>query len=586
MGQRPSLRPRSSERHHPREITRMKSTRHFVSVATTSFAVAAAGLCSLAANAGGDGTFTDQTTAAGITAVHDPVYGAGFLAGGTVADFNGDGWQDIFVAIGGGSPDELYINNGDGTFTERAAEYGVALSHRSTAAAAGDYDGDGRMDLFVTSLGPVGADQVGRHVLYHNMGGSFEEVATSAGVNQSSPTTPDGWGAAWGDYDLDGDLDLCVAGWNSGSGNRLFRNDGDGTFTDVTSISGLTGITSIVGFCPRFADMDGDRYPELIFIGDFSTSRYYVNDGDGTFTDRTGPSGTSQDGTEMGATVADFDGDGDFDFYVTTINTNNLYRNNGNNSYTNVAASAGVTNTGWGWGTVAIDFNNDSLVDIAATSQSGAQYAFVNRTVGTTMDFDSVGPAIGFTSSVSGRGLSNLDYDNDGDQDIVIFPRNGSIKLFRNDFVAKDTNWLRVELDRGDVTDIAPNGVGSVVRITHGGRTYINRVDGGSNYLSQSEMAAHFGLGASTIVDQVDVEWTNGDVTTLTDVAINQNLVIEAGGAVSGDADGDGTVDFADIVLLLAGWGPCGDCGDCGADLNTDCAIDFTDLLIVLANWS
>ena len=398
---------------------------------------AVAGIVPAATAIAADSDFSDQTASTQVIATHDPAYNESFLAGGTVGDFNNDGWQDIFVATGGGGPDRLFINNGDGTFTDRAEEWGIDLTHRSTAGAAGDYNGDGWLDLYVTSLGPSSNDATGHHKLYRNNGNpgnpQFLDRAVQAGVNETSQFTADGWGAAWGDYDLDGDLDLAVAGWRTNDGNRVFLNDGTGQFTDVTYSIGLTGVSGIVGFAPRFVDMDGDRYPELIWIGDFGTSRYYRNDGDGTFTDVTNASGTSLDGTEMGFDVADVDEDGDFDFYVSTIATNNLYINQGNNVFTNVANSAGVASAGWGWGVVAMDMNHDTLVDLIQTEQGGRQYAFENSTAIGGLSFDEVAIQAGLITNVSGRGLSRIDYDNDGDQDLVFFPYNDPIKVFRND---------------------------------------------------------------------------------------------------------------------------------------------------------
>jgi hypothetical protein len=557
-----------------------------VSAGVVSGMAAAATVWPGASTHAADAAFSDQTASTQVIASHDPLYGESFLAGGTVGDFDNDGWQDIYVATGGGAPDRLFINNGDGTFTDRAAQWGIDVTHRSTAGAAGDYDGDGWLDLFVTSLGPTSNNAVGHHKLYRNNGDpknpGFIDQAVLAGVNQSSQFTADGWGAAWGDYDLDGDLDLAVAGWNTNDGNRVYLNEGNGQFTDVTSSIGLSGISGIAGFAPRFIDMDDDRYPELIWIGDFSTSRYYKNDGDGTFTDVTNASGTSLDGTEMGCDVADIDEDGDFDFYVSTINSNNLYINQGNNVYSNMANSAGVASAGWGWAVVAMDMNHDSLVDLIQTEQGGRQYAFLNTTAGGGLDFDEVALQIGLSTNVSGRGLSRIDYDNDGDQDLVFFPRNDPIKVYRNDVSGADANWIRIFLDRGDATDIAPNGIGSVIKLTFdGGRQLISRIDGGSNYLSQNEMSAHFGLGAEKMLDTVTVEWTNGQITTLSDVAVNQTLVIEFD-ACPLDLDGQTGVGVGDLLVLLSLWGPC---ADCDADLDNDGTIGVSDLLVLLSGW-
>lgn len=478
-------------------------------------------------------SFSNQTVSAGVAVLHSPAYAYGFAAGGAVGDFDRDGFPDIFFATGGGSPDRLFINNGDGTFTDRAAAWGIAVTHRGSGATVGDFDGDGWLDLFVTSFGPVAGEAAGHHKLYRNDAGhGFTDVAPAMGVHSTGSV--DGWGGAFGDYDMDGDLDLAVCGWLRGSSNRLFRNDGN-VFVDVTVSSGISaGLAGISGFAPKFADMDGDLDPELIWIGDFGTSKYFVNNGNGTFTDFTAQSGTAHDGTEMGVTITDIDEDGQLDFYVTTIATNNLYINQGGNSFTNQATAAGVEFSGWGWGTVAFDMNHDTRVDLLATSQSGQQFAFRNvSTSPQTPRFQEVGRSIGIASTVSGRGLSNFDYDNDGDQDFVIFPSNGQLQLYRNDLSGPDTHWLRVYLDRGCAPLIPADGVGAIVRATVGARTWTRLVEAGSNYLSNSELSAHFGLGAATVVDTLRVEWPDGQVTTLTNVPVDQTLTVIAPSTVA-----------------------------------------------------
>src|SRR5262245_16711778 len=203
--------------------------------------------------------FTEIAADVGMTAVHAPGSGfhtspvpdiSFFLSSGAVGDFNNDGWQDLFVIIGGAAPDKLFINNGDGTFTDQAAQWGIGIAHLGIGVAAGDYDRNGWLDLYVTSFGqPVGPPAVGKHRLYRNNGnGTFTEVATVSGVASTGAT--DGMGPAFGDYDLDGDLDLFIPGW-LGGGNRLFRNNGDGTFTQVTAAAGVQA-SSVFGFSPRF----------------------------------------------------------------------------------------------------------------------------------------------------------------------------------------------------------------------------------------------------------------------------------------------------------------------------------------------
>jgi hypothetical protein len=265
------------------------------------------------------------------------------------------------------------------------------VNHGGIGVSAADYDANGYVDLYVTSLGSPSQDgEIGMNRLYRNNGnGTFTEVGVAAGVNltTTSPLKPASFGSAWGDFDLDGDLDLCVASWNrAGDGNVLFRNNGNGTFTNVTGGAVGEAFTDpswgVWGFQPVFADMNGDLYPELLMAADFETSRYLLNNGDGTFTDITISSGTGLDDNGMGQAVADVNNDGLLDWYVTSIynecpsarfyNGNTLYLNLGNNLFQEVSASAGVNDGGWGWGTAAADFDHDGWVDLGEVNGRAA----------------------------------------------------------------------------------------------------------------------------------------------------------------------------------------------------------------------
>lgn len=237
---------------------------------------------------------TNRTVEAGLNVIHSPhkdiiPSAMQWMTGGmAVGDFNNDGHQDLFWICGGGDPDRLFINDGKGSFDEQAVAWGIDELHGGCGAAVGDYDGDGWDDIYVSSFGTVSeALEPGHNRLYHNNGnGTFSEVAEAAGVNYASQSVPGGFGAAFGDYDLDGDLDLMVTRWgNEVSGDRLYQNNGDGTFTDVTDEALGAAIFGVWGFQPAFIDMNGDLYPELLIAGDFKESRYFVNNGDGTFTD-------------------------------------------------------------------------------------------------------------------------------------------------------------------------------------------------------------------------------------------------------------------------------------------------------------
>jgi hypothetical protein len=262
--------------------------------------------------------------------------------GGAIADFDRDGFQDILFLSGGTGPDRLYINDGDGTFTDRAPDWGLRdlPDHIGMGAVAADVNDDGYPDVFVTSLGPAHlGGRTGFHRLLINSGPdhqgnfAFTNHAAQAGINRIARFIPDGFGATFGDIDLDGDLDLAVAGWYPIGHNALFRNDaapGDPVpaFINITrtaidsayqpSNPEAPGLNNY-GFSPRILDTDGDWHPEILWISDFGQSRYLRNDADGTFTDITEDTGTGLDQNGMGVTKGDLDNDGRPDFAVTAI---------------------------------------------------------------------------------------------------------------------------------------------------------------------------------------------------------------------------------------------------------------------------
>jgi len=451
------------------------------------------------------------------------------LGGGAVGDINGDGWPDVFFPAGGNGPDKLFVNQRDGTFVDEAADWGLDFIHLSSSAAIADYDGDGRQDIYVLSFGPVGNPQPGHHRLYRNTGTGFVEQAASAGVAATSTSVADGWSASWGDYDLDGDLDLAVAGYRlDPTSNRLFRNNGDGTFSDATETAGLSDLVDVAGFAPVFVDMDDRDGPELIWIGDFSTSMYFVNNGDGTFRDATAASGTSLDNSEMGVAVGDWNMDGRFDFYVSTIGTNNIYLNQGGNLFVNAADALSVATTGWGWGVTAMDIDNDAQPDIVVANQESRNFAFLGA--GTNpLAFVEAGLGLGFGAGDDGRGMAELDADGDGDQDLLVFRSGKPLRYFENRVPPAGHGWFSVALDRAGHADVPPAGIGAKVRIRLGTRWLTDLVAAGNGYMSQGEAVAHFGLGPAEHVDELRVEWPNGHVTRRFDLQAGRRLQVQAG---------------------------------------------------------
>ena len=493
--------------------------------------------------------FSDQTSTTGVAMTF--VTGAGYshwtyTGGGVAGDFNRDGFQDLFV-LAGNNRDKLYINNGNGTFTDRALDWNLTAVHKGKGASVGDFDRDGWLDIYVTSAGATGSIGPCKHKLYRNNGnGTFTDVAAAAGVLCTAPAVEDGFGSAFGDYDLDGDLDLFVGGFAAANaGNRLFRNNGNGTFTDVTAAIGLFAASpNVSAFAPRWVDMNEDDYPELLLEADFGTTRYFRNNRNGTFTDITATTGTSHEENGMGQAVGDFNADGMFDWYVTSIyypdldwTGNKLYLNQGNHVYTEVAAAAGVDNGGYAWAPLAVDFNHDGMQDLATTNGDAnpsspfadeQSYLWMNNGNGT---FTEKAIAAGLVHYGEGRGMVNLDYDNDGDQDVVIFANGESVRVFRNDLTGPSTSWLRVVLDTRSAPDSAPDGMGSRVWVTAGGVTQLRYLSSGDNYLSQSELTAHFGLGSAGTIDLLKVRWPNGQEAQVANVAANRNVTLLAQGA-------------------------------------------------------
>jgi hypothetical protein len=494
--------------------------------------------------------FVDVTEEAGVAVSHRaPVDAQGesaqMMGGAAVGDFDNDGRQDIFLIGGGSRPDALFVNAGDGVFVDMADRAGLTDLYLGSAATAGDFDGDGWLDIFVSSHGTEAEGPVpGRHRLYRNNGDlTFTDVAEAAGVNMTSRDEVDGFGAAFGDVDLDGDLDLFVAGWKRDSrGNRLFRNEGDGTFVDVTDAAGIDGDRAR-GLSPCIVDTDGDRFPEILLVADFGTTRYFANRGDGTFEDRTSEAGVGLEWSGMGTTVGDFNQDGLIDWYTSAIydednfgrgDGNKMYLNQGDHEFVEVAANARVDDGGWGWGVVAVDLDLDGLLDLVETNgwrmpayENEMAKVWVQQADST---FTDVAADSGLDHDQFGLGLMRLDLEGDGDQDIAITSNNGAFRLYETHLEGPQPSWLRIMLDTSANPDLAPNGVGAVVRVDAGGSSQFSPVVGCSNYASSSELTAHFGLGAADSVDLVTVEWPDGTATELGEVDVNQTITIDARG--------------------------------------------------------
>lgn len=485
--------------------------------------------------------YSDQTVPAGLIATHTPASSHPFpymAAGGSVGDFNLDGWPDLYVCGGGGVADKLFINQGDGTFLDQAPAWLIDDSIFSVAACAGDYNRDGWTDLYVTCWGdPVNGSSTAANRLYRNNGnGTFSDVALSAGIATTSLSLFD-YTPIWNDFDHDGWLDLFVCSYDVNfDPNHLFHNNQDGTFSDVTLPAGLA-MFNVHGLAATFTDFDGDRWPELVVAGDFGSNRYFVNNRNGSFTNSsTGiPDFNLPDG--MGFAVGDFDNDLDIDFYMSDIywpisglGGNHLYSNQGNHVFTDNVASTGAHAAGWSWGSAATDVDNDGLLDLIVTngwSGSWDNYPtklFLNLGGMTFTELSSFSNLLHYGQ---GRGLVRWDPDQDGDQDLVIFSHGEPLVYFRNE-LANGNSWIDFDLDTSGHPALAPDGIGTRVVVKSGTQQWVRQLDSNSSYLAQNENYLHFGLGGVSTVNKVTIEWANGFDTILKNLAVNQRIVVSA----------------------------------------------------------
>ncbi len=553
-------------------------------------------------------TFTNVTANAQINHVQHNLVSTGTyldMTGGAAAgDVDGDGWVDLFVTRVDGS-DILYRNLGNGTFDDISSTSGFTANLPTNGATFGDIDNDGDLDLYVTATGH------GRFYLYTNDGaGNFSEVGIARQAHVPSTAIGYGQSAAMGDYDRDGYLDIATGDWGNFSfigKAALLQNRGAaaaGYFTDMTVAAEVDQhpTNTTFRFSPRFADMNNDGLPDLTFAADFLHSQLYWNDGDGTFTDGTQAANVGTDQNGMGSTIADFDGDGDLDWFVTAIKAhpddpdpiqdtgNRLYVNNGDGTFHDGTDAAGVRDVGWGWGTSFFDYDNDGDLDLIATN--GWENGYLGNDPTTLWQnnggvFTDVSNASGITDTDLGRGLLTLDYDNDGDLDVFIVNNGGQPILYENDG-GNDSDWLRI-ITEGTVSN--RDGIGARITVdpdsTVTGDEMVREVDGGSNFLSTSEMTAHFGLGSSaSSVDTVTIRWPSGIQQMFFNVAANTELLaVEA--YLAGDLNGDGFVGIDDLNIVLGAWNTSVTSGyHIWGDPSGDGFVGIDDLNEVLGNWN
>jgi len=540
-------------------------------------AVASKTRAALKTAAGGEGQrwFEDVTRRAGLAVPHhDRVFHnpyadimAGYTALGAAAaaaDYDGDGYEDLFVTDSSeGGRNHLYHNNGDLTFTDVAAAAGVAAGNDAENATADaiwfDYNNDGRPDLFVVRFG--------HSQLFENLGnGKFKDVTRQAGLDRYLNSIT----AVAFDYDHDGYLDLFVGNYfqpvnlfhpgtsrffpesfetaKNGGGVTVYHNNGDGTFTDVTAkvgMAGISGWTLDIGH----GDANNDGWDDVYVACDFGTDYFFVNNRDGTFSDRTATAIGFDTKKGMNAEWGDYDNDGWLDIFVTNITDdymregNFLWHNNGNLTFTDVARETGTWETGWGWGGKFFDYDNDGWLDLYVVNgwvSAGPQsyvtdiFAMIVRPGVDLADarnwppmgnkslsgyekkklyhneggqlFRDQAARHGLDSVRDGRGIVVADFDNDGRMDLFVTNANAEPYLYHN-VLPTGAHWLELELEGRKSNRDA---VGTKVWVTAGGRKMLRFVDGGNGFAGQSTKRIHAGLGAAAAATLVEVEWPSG----------------------------------------------------------------------------
>lgn len=482
--------------------------------------------------------FQDVTACASIAATH-----TGRLehtaTGQAWGDYDGDGWIDLYVTDNAG-PNTLYRNDGDGGFSRSPLASLVEVPMRSSGGAVFvDYDNDGDKDLYVLNLGP--------NMLFRNEGGrSFIDVTASAGVGDVGK----GQTASFGDYDNDGFVDLYVANWIctecsqpegvEGARDRLYHNEGDGTFTDVTHLLGMD-MTVGAGFVAVWMDFDNDGDSDIYLAndkghpGDQEVGHYmnrnllWRNDGAGCrgwcFTEVGRDVGADARVDGMGLAVGDYDNDGDLDMYCSNTGRPVLLRNRGNGTFEDVGALAGVDYDSVSWGAVFFDFDNDTFLDAylaVGLERWGIteNRLYHNRGDGTFADLtdEHVLPFAG-----EGLGVAYADYDKDGAVDLIVGNWNSGYALYRNTMdIGASNHWLRVRLSGAG--PVNRDAIGAKVTIeTTDGRTLMQQVKCGSSHGAGNDLALHFGLGTATPA-RMTIRWPDGMTETTPNVPYDREI--------------------------------------------------------------
>lgn len=488
-------------------------------------------------------------------------------------DYDQDGLMDLYFVQSGATDaykpahplrSALYHNNGDGTFTDVTDKAHVGgEGHYGQGVAVGDFNNDGYPDMYITGYG--------RAILYLNNGdGTFTDVSEKSGVVDGENWSTS---AGWFDFDKDGWLDLLVTnyidwspknnlwcgerkpGYRSycnpnnyrGQKTKLYRNNHDGTFTDVSDKSGV-GLPESKGMSMVLADLNSDSWPDIAVANDTWPNFLFENNHDGTFSDVSLISGlaASEDGryeAGMGIDAADVDGDGNLDIYITHLDfeLNRLYHNNGDGTFTDATYSSGIGNKAILLSGVAakfIDYDNDGWPDILQANGAMVDNVQLYHSLVTYKEpllmfrnlghgqFEKTSDTLGpdFNRPMVGRGLATADFFNDGQIGIAVNCRGDSPVILRNE--GTSNHWLEVLLIG---TKSNRDGIGSLLKLSSGGVVQVDQSKGGTSYMSASDPRIHFGLGKRSKIDSLQITWPSGKVDKLTDVPVDSVIAVKEG---------------------------------------------------------
>ncbi|HKS09971.1 MAG TPA: CRTAC1 family protein [Pyrinomonadaceae bacterium] len=463
----------------------------------------------------GNWKFEDVTEKAGVA---NERWGFGVAVG----DYDNDGYADMYVGNFGVS--RLYHNNGNGTFTDVAEKLNVARRGWSTGASWGDYDGDGRLDLFVPG---------------------YVQIDLNNLPPSSSATAKDG--AAQNFCQFRGVPVMCGPRGLTGDSDTLYHQRADGTFEDVSTKAGVSDPEKYYGFSSVFVHIDDDKLLDLLVVNDSTPNQLYINKGNGTFEEVGYPSGiaVNENGREqagMGLAVGDYDNDGRVDFHITNFSddSNTLYHNDGESNFTDVTFQAGLGEVSipfLGWGTSFLDYDNDGwqdlfvvnghvypVVDAHQWGTSYAQQALLFRNLKGKFERIGARPGSALANAWPGRGLAVGDLDDDGRLDLVINNLDGKPTVLRN-VAGSSGHWLGLRL----IAKAPRDAIGSVAYVTTGKTRQRQDVFSGAIYCSQNDMTLHFGLGAATKVDKLEIQWPDGSTEVVEVAGVDKTITITQG---------------------------------------------------------